>query len=85
MNTKDKEILLEIRKEYEQSGLTQSKFAELKEMEYHKMNYILRKALKYQPKAAKPSFTRLKSTDIKTSRTEMIINTSYGAQIIIPI
>lgn len=87
MDTQNTEDLLEFRKEYEQSGLSASAFALSKGMEYWKVQYALRKALRfknnYSPR--KLNFKKLVSKTPTAPNKEIRIKTSYGAEIIIPL
>lgn len=87
MNTRNKQELLKLREDYEQSGMSASAFAKNKGMEYWKVQYALRKALRY--KDNKPpkeiSFKKLIPKHPTPSNKEIRIKTSYGAEIIIPI
>ena len=89
MDTKDKTTLVSLRREYEESGLKVSEFAEFKGMEYWKVRYALRKALQYKKgvkkRADKVKFTKLAEQPQRTPEKELRIKTSYGAEIIIPL
>lgn len=88
MDTKDKSELLSFRIEYENSGLTMAAFAKEKGMEYWKVCYALRKALRYHSNKAKPNvgFNRLvPKPDNTHSERKLLIRTSYGLEITIPL
>lgn len=87
MDTKNKQELLKLRNEYEQSGMSASAFAKNKGMEYWKVQYALRKALRYKGNkpSQKISFKELVPKATTTFNKAIRIKTSYGTEIIIPI
>ncbi len=83
MDIKEK---LALRKEYELSGKSKIEFAKFKSIEKHKMHYILRKAMEHLPKTAKVSFKKIKVNTLPMeSKPTLVIHTSYGSTIEIPL
>lgn len=88
MKDKDASTLLKLREEYEHSGMTKAEFARNKGMDYWKVSYALRKALRLKPSdsvSSKFKFRKIKATPIVSSSQEIRIKTSYGAEITIPL
>ena len=88
MKDKDESTLLKLRAEYEQSGMTKAEFARNKGMDYWKVSYALRKALRLKSSESVPSkfkFRKINTNPNVSSSQEIRIKTSYGAEIIIPL
>ena len=82
--------ILNLREEYESSKMKMVQFADDRGMDYEKMRYALRKALKLRKQASGDiTFTPIKtdhltkSTEIRTEK-HIIITTSHGTVIQIP-
>ena len=82
--------ILNLREEYESSKMKVVQFAEVRDIDYEKMRYALRKALKLRRQASgEITFTSIKTDHLPKSietRTEkhIIITTSTGTVIQIP-
>lgn len=85
MNFKSVSDLLSFRQEYEQSGLKMADFARGKEIDYWKVKYALRKALRYKEDSQPVKFKKLTIKTREAPKRELRIKTSYGAEIIIPL
>ena len=87
MDTSNESEIQKFRIEYENSGLTKAEFARQKGIEYWKANYALRKALEHKKGKSKSAikFTKVVSKPIVTDSKTLVITTSYGAQINIPL
>ena len=85
MDFKNVSDLLLFRQEYEQSGLKAADFARKKELEYWKVKYALRKALRYKNDSQPVKFKKLTLKTSQVPTRELRIKTSYGVEVIIPL
>ena len=87
--------IIDLRNQYESERITIAAFAKQKGYEYWKMRYLLKKGRKLkmgdslvskaQKKERGASFKKIEIKDAIDTHKQLTIQTSYGAQIIIPL